>query len=207
MDKIIESSRKRKNSSHLIDYVNLAKITFDYDIFDILKTRASFRNFSIDESNVNKESLDIILERIYNVASKILNDKIGILSINVLDNKGLLGKKKKIYRYTNGDGYLEQTLYKDISNKDNLFIQEEMHDASEVIFFMWDLSSVKSAIEEDTWLFKEAVMICGLLGNEASLYATKLGLKGTVFAGASTKECDYILRKKNNISAYAYAFE
>ena len=87
--------------------------------------------------------------------------------------------------------------------KDSLYIQEEMHNATVVIFFLWNTQNLENF---DTVFYKDILFISGFLGHQLSILATRKETRGTVFAGITLVEFFGLTKNSLNTQMPVFAF-
>ncbi|MGU7946671.1 hypothetical protein ACS60E_03170 [Streptococcus suis] len=166
-----------------------------------LNKRESYRDFKIDKKTKLTKSDLYDFYRRFTELLYILNLDESIVSLCLIDNKGVISKQKKMYKVLESD-FVEIETNGPI-NRDSLYIQEEMHDAGVVIFFLWE----SKILQEDYCRYKDVLLMSGFLGHQIQILATKKDIKGTMFAGVTLVEfygvTDYDFDSKIPIFAVA----
>jgi hypothetical protein len=205
---IIEHTRITKDNHSLFDFNQdfsfLHRLEYDKNIAN----RKSFRYFDSKlETQINKVEIQNVFELLTQLTEKLFKVPQAI-ELCIVDNKGIIDScnGQKIYVY-NSEEFLEiETV--DVLNRDNLFIQEEMHDCDGVIFFLWSLDVLSKDYLESGRFYREIIMMSGLLGQIISEYAEAVFWKGTMFAGVMEADWRAIVTeeysRKKPIFAYGF---
>lgn len=186
-----------------VDLSILEKLNYDKNIL----TRESFRYFDGKRSLSSADDIIELCNFLNEVISSIFRYP-DIVEIGVVDNKGIFGHKKPSILVYRNHNLAPISISSDIG-RDNLYIQEEMHDCDGVVFFLWDLSKIPNNYIEHGRFYKEIIMMSGFLGQLTSEYAENLSWKGTVFAGLMEADWNAIVNKKDALKKpiFAYAFQ
>lgn len=204
-----QTSNKIKQKSCIRDFSLSGHHMNLTDVETLIKERTSFRMFNRHQNRLSLADITAFCTYIEKQLGTIFRDIKEDVEIYVIDNDALLdndsGEGSSIYTYHEGV-FTQQKLYSPITRK-SLYLQEEMHDASVVFFFVWN----KGKLEENypPRYYREINMISGFLGHQLSLKAAEQNFQGTIFAGLSPVEFSAILRKDTDtfIPLFAYAME
>jgi len=185
---------------------NLPEVLFPFREEDIA-ARESFRYF-------NRDAAHLTLEDLHEFASYFDKLRVGMdiseeaLSLHVIDNAGLVDPSSdapNAYRYSGGT-FRARALNEPIG-RESLYIQEEMHDAGAVLFFVWKLSFFEGKEMRDRY-YRDLMILSGFFGHQCSLLASNRGIKGTVFAGLSPIEFYSMFQNsEDEIPIFAFAIE
>lgn len=130
------------------------------------------------------------------------------LSLHVIDNAGVVDPASEAsvaYRY--GGGNFQARALNEPIGRESLYIQEEMHDAGAVLFFVWKLNFFKEQEMRDRY-YRDLMILSGFFGHQCSLLASNRGIKGTVFAGLSPIEFYSVFQdSEDEIPIFAFAIE
>lgn len=149
---------------------------------DSLNRRESYRNFDKDiKTKLTRSDLYDFYKR-FTELLYIFNLNESIVSLALIDNKGIISEQTKMYRILDSD-FIEIETNGPI-NRDSLYIQEEMHDAGVVMFFLWE----SEILQEDYCRYKDVLLMSGLLGHQIQILGTQKDIKGTMFAGVTLVE-------------------
>lgn len=208
IEEIISFTKISKDELSLFDFNNDLSMLNDLNYYSHIENRQSFRLFD-PKINLSTEQ-DLI--GIFNLLDNIVNSIFKlpeIIDLCIVDNKGNLHKNQKdiyIYKENNFKKIITQKTW----NKENFYIQEEMHDADGVIFFLWDFSKIPKEYREYGRFYKEIIMLSGFLGQVVAEYAEKANWKGTPFAGIIESDWDSIVNRaysSNKKPIFAYSFQ
>lgn len=204
IEEIIKETYSLKQSDKLYDLnkiSSLAYLNYDKNIQD----RNSFRLFEMEGTErLNYDDIKALFTFLEEIKWQVMYDK-DLLTFGFVDNQSLIAQKdnKTIYQFVNGE-FEEVPLRKKIENS-NLYLQEEMHLAAGVLFFLWNLNDLESRYEDLAW-YKQVLHLSGFFGQLASIYCTNKELKGTVFAGIIQDEWNSIVYDCQNVPIFSYAF-
>lgn len=203
---ICNFTKNKLNYDHILNYNELMKLDLSYFNYNnYIEDRQSFRNFK-SSSHVPFDKIKVLIRNLQDIKNKIFfypnNVKIGFI-----DNKNIISKNNFSHIYL-----FENNQFKNIEvskkiDKENLFIQSEMHDADGVLFFLWDINKFNNILENPNFIYKEILMASGLLGQLSSIIAINNNLKGTPFAGIIQPEWKSLTNYyKDYRPIFAYAF-
>lgn len=187
------------------DWSFLAGLNYDENI----KKRKSFRYFDLNRYISSKEEIITIVNFLQDIVQRIFKVPNSI-ELCFVDNKGIFGfEKPSILVFENEKGEFRKIDIDSNIDRDNLYIQEEMHDADGVFFFLWDLIQLPTEYTNNGRFYKEIIMMSGFLGQIISEFAEKVSWKGTLFAGVMESDWkslvpDEFVSKK---PIFAYAFQ
>jgi hypothetical protein len=175
---------------------------------EIIEKRSSFRLFSKTKNRISRDTLLDFCTYVNFLVETIFHDIQNELSLYIIDNDHIINQSSKgpsIFTFYNGE-FEEQSTFLTIQ-RDSLYLQEEMHDASVVFFFVWDKKNLSQ--KYPLRFYREINMISGFLGHQLSLKATSLDFRGTIFAGISPVEFSAILQKDpyQYLPIFAFAME
>lgn len=174
-----------------------------------IENRQSFRLFDSGQNIIaNKDEIRQLFELLTQLINKIFRAPQAI-ELAIVDNKGIIDSNTEptIYIFENRNFKKVET--RDSLTRENLFIQEEMHDCDGVIFFLWNLAELPKKNLESGRFYKEIIMMSGLLGQIISEYAEVVSWKGTMFAGVMEADWRAIVSEKysNKKPIFAYGFQ
>lgn len=180
MKEIIKATRLTIDSKRLInkDPSKFYKIIGKNSLIK----RESYRNFTKDtKSKFAKSDLYDFYDKFTELLS-ILDLNESVVSLAFVDNRGIISGPKKMYRISDSN-FINIETNKPI-DRDSLYIQEEMHDATIVMFFLWD----SEVLQVDHGRYKDVLLTSGFLGHQLHMLATRKNFKGTMFAGLTLVE-------------------
>lgn len=205
IEELVDYTRLDRKSNNLYDINKIKKVDLKTeDFYKLLDQRQSFRLFS---NNAKKSNLKFI-KSLYNFLTEISNELLyepNFLKLCFLDSSKVLDNEEKLYIF-NSNNFLEIKTYKSIE-KENLFLQSEIHDSTGTLMFLWDNNVLENYIDKQPYLYRDILLFSGYLGYIASLFGTQNEIKGTVFAGAIQNEWELLVKHPKYTPIFAYAFE
>lgn len=209
MNRIIDFTQKKKNSRSFLEGFRLNATEMDTAFpfnRSTVEKRVSFRLYSREKKDTLQNDL-IKFAKHFEIVCRIAGIPKGLLRLCVLDNFGAIegNKEPEIYGWdVENEKYVPITHSKRITRQ-TLFIQDEMHDASVVFFYLWNIEQLS---EYQPCFYKDVISISGLLGYQFNLLATKLSYRGTMFAGITLVEYESVFDDYGkNMPVYAFAME
>ncbi|HEM3668431.1 TPA: hypothetical protein U1C94_002096 [Streptococcus suis] len=194
----VSLGKKRLLQSCLFEenYVNIGE--------RFLNSRESFREFSKDATpkSILEDLMDYYERFKQNLSLFSLSED--DVSFCFVDNKSMISREKKIYKIV--DKNIEEIILEHVITEDSLYIQEEMHYATVVIFFLWNTQNLEKV---DTVVYKDILFMSGFFGHQLSILAAQKETRGTVFAGITLVEF-YGLTKHSfdtQMPVFAFAIE
>ncbi|MFL0584952.1 hypothetical protein ACH0B6_20575 [Solibacillus silvestris] len=204
----VQQSRNNYGNSILPQKINGEDFPIPFstnEILDVVENRESFRLFNVEDREVSIEQLNTIVSHLQQCINFF--GLTNLVRICFIDHANLFEESISAQRFSED----KWTKLRDhIGNKeaDFLYLQKEMHYASGVIYFEWDVNALAS--RDNLLDYKYVLAISGLLGHQASLVVSKMSLKGTVFAGITLVEfLEEIARDRemNYLPVFAYAIQ
>jgi len=175
------------------------------EILEVVKKRESFRLFEVNNRELTVEQLNKIADHLQQCIDFF--GLTNIVRLCFIDHANLLGTSVTVHQYDEAK-WIEIRNEIGTGHDEYLYLQKEMHYASGVFYFEWDLQPVS---ERDILTdYKYILAISGLLGHQASLVVAHLELKGTVFAGITLVEyLEEIVKERtmNTLPVFAYAVQ
>lgn len=204
----VQESRNSCHSSILPKTLEQGKfpIMFSTDeILDVVKNRESFRLFNENNRELSIEQLNMIVAHLQQCIDffRLTNQ----VSICFVDHANIFDESVNVHKY-DGEQWIKIRDQIGNENKEYLYLQKEMHYASGVIYFEWDVKSLSQ--RENLADYKYMLAISGLLGHQVSLVVSKMALKGTVFAGITLVEFFEEIAKEremNSLPIFAFAVQ
>lgn len=185
---------------------DLPDVLFPFREEDIA-ARSSFRYF-------DRNAAHLTLDDLHQFASYFDKLRAGMdiseeaLALHVIDNVGAVDPSSEgpaAYRYDGGT--FRARILNEPIGRESLYIQEEMHDAGAVLFFVWKLNFFKGKEMRDRY-YRDLMILSGFFGHQCSLLASNRGIKGTVFAGLSPIEFYSVFQgSEDEIPIFAFAIE
>lgn len=198
--KIVQETRVSLDKKRLLqsclfedNYVNIGERS--------LNSRESFREFSknVAPKSTLEDLMDYYEHFKQNLSLFSLTED--DVSFCFVDNKSMISREKKIYKIINNN--VEEIISESLITKDSLYIQEEMHNATVVIFFLWNTQNLENV---DTVFYKDILFISGFLGHQLSILATRKETRRTVFAGIRLVEFYGLTKNSLNTQMPVFAF-
>ena len=209
LDRIVGETRNVLEADgylHGLRLNELPEVLFPFREEDILN-RESFRYFDKKASRLSLGDLETFASYFDSLRTG-MGISVQALSLHVIDNIGLIhtgSAGSAAYRYA--DGRFEARKLNEPIGRESLYIQEEMHDAGAVLFFVWKLSFFERQELRDRY-YRELMSLSGFFGHQCSLLAANRGIKGTVFAGLSPVEFYSVFEDgEDEIPIFAFAIE
>lgn len=207
---IREVTSNTKKNNNCIENFKIRDIIIPIEnVNESLVERQSHREFSKEIRRIDYLKLTDLCDYIQTFAKTLFAEVQESLSLYVIDNNSIIDNnltdQPLIYIYKNSE-LLKQTTFIPVDRK-SMYLQEEIHDASIILFFVWDINSLSK--KYSLRYYREIMLISGFLGHQASLKATSEGFEGTLFSGISPAEYSVIFRKdlKEFLPVFAYAFQ
>lgn len=174
---------------------------------DTISKRKSFRLFNVKEHQLTIEQLGELATHATQCIEHFNLQH--ILNVCFIDQANLLSAKERSVYVRLQQGWKKNCkLMSDLNIEETLYLQKEMHQASGVFYFEWDVNLIR---EFDRLIdYRFMLAISALLGHQLSLKASELKLLGTVFAGLTLIE--YLeeiqqSREMNHLPLFAFAIQ
>ncbi|MGE7917637.1 hypothetical protein ACQKM9_01660 [Viridibacillus sp. NPDC093762] len=148
-----------------------------------LSKRESFRLFDVSKRQLTNNQLNSLATHATQCITQFhLQD---LLKVCFIDQAKLLSTERAVY-IRNQQEWEQKCVLTNSSIEESLYLQLEMHRASGVFYFEWDVNRItefKRLID-----YRYMLAMSGLLGHQLSLKATEMELRSTVFAGLTLIE-------------------
>ncbi|MGM0122888.1 hypothetical protein IGI37_000254 [Enterococcus sp. AZ194] len=208
IQEIIKHTEITKDNHSLFDFNQDFSFLQELNYENNIEKRKSFRNFDSDR---DVRSTKDEIQKVFNLLTLLTEKMLKVpqaVEFCIVDNKGIIDNEdQSIYVYKNN--VFQKIETKNSLTRENLYIQEEMHDCDGVFFFLWNLSELPETYLASGRFYREIIMMSGLFGQIISEYAEDISWKGTVFAGVMEADwraivsSDYAIKKP----IFAYAFQ
>lgn len=184
--KYVAQSKNNFSKSILSPTISNDEWPFPFEKENFLETlskRKSYRFFNVNDRQLTKIQLNMLANHVMDCLNHFqLQD---LVHVCFIDQSKLFALDRGVY-FKNLEDWEQKCLLTASSVEESLFLQKEMHRASGIFYFEWNVEYINSFNRLIDYCYM--LSISGLLGHQLSLKASEMELKGTIFAGLTLIE-------------------